>query len=311
MRDQDQGITPDDTTRRGFLAGASTVAAIALLAEPSGTLARAADVKDAHEFVDIPVGVDDVILGARMIGSGETIVVLPSLARGALDFDPLARQLAAGGYRVISINPRGIGGSWTSVASLQHSVLQTYADDTAAVIRELGLNKIHLLGHAAGNRIARVVATQHPGIIQTLILCAAGGGTPSPKALAGLQTVTNPNATASEIRKTTKEVFFAPHSDPRPWYLGWYPVPGAPELTSGIGVDFSKFEGGAGKPMLIVQGKSDIVAPPKIGHELRAKYGPRITVHDIRGAGHAMIIEKTGEVSATILRFLAKHRIAH
>ena len=179
------------------------------------------------------------------------------------------------------------------------------------MIRQFTRQKVHLLGHAAGNRIARVVATQHPDAIQTLILCAAGGGTPSPTALAGLQTVTNPNATAAEIRAATKRVFFAPHSNPRPWYLGWYPVPGAQELTAGIGVDFSKFEGGANKPMLIVQGKSDIVAPPAVGHELRAKYGSRITVHDIAGAGHAMIIEKTGEVATTILHFLANHRIRH
>jgi pimeloyl-ACP methyl ester carboxylesterase len=312
MREQDQPIVQGDSTRRRFLTGASAVAAIGLLAEPPGSLARAANAKEvAHDYVDIPVNVGDVILGARTTGSGETIVILPSLARGALDFDPLARLLAVGGYRVISIDPRGIGGSWTSVSVLQHSTLQTYADDTVALISQLRLKKVHLLGHAAGNRIARVVATQHPEIIQTLILCAAGGGTPSPKALAGLQTVTNPNATAAEIRQTTKEVFFAPQSDPRPWYLGWYPVPGAQELTSGIGVDFSKFEGGANKPMLIIQGKSDIVAPPKIGHELRAKYGPRITVHDIAGAGHAMIIEKTAEVATLILRFLTKHRIRH
>ena len=63
------------------------------------------------DFVDIPINVGEVILGARMTGSGETIVILPSLARGALDFDPLARLLAVAGYRVISIEPRGIGGA--------------------------------------------------------------------------------------------------------------------------------------------------------------------------------------------------------
>ncbi len=312
MAYQDLLVERADTTRRRFLTGVSAVAAIGVLGEPPGASAHAREAKlIVPDFVDIPINVGEVILGARMTGSGETIVILPSLARGALDFDPLARLLAVAGYRVISIEPRGIGGSWAPLSALQHTTLQTYADDTLAVIRHFKRKKVHLLGHAAGNRIARVVATQHPEAIQTLILCAAGGGTPSPRALAGLQTVTNPNSTAAEIRNTTKEVFFAPHSDPRPWYLGWYPVPGAQELTAGIGVDFSKFEGGGNKPMLIVQGKSDIVAPPTVGHDLRAKYGPRITVHDIAGAGHAMIIEKTGEVATTILQFLAKHRIRH
>ncbi len=273
------------------------------------TLGR--ETRSVLQFVDTPVNVGEVILGTRTVGSGETIVILPSLARGALDFDPLARLLAVAGYRAIAIDPRGIGRSWAPLSALQHATLHTYADDTLAVIRHFRLQKVHLLGHAAGNRIARVVATEHPGLVQTLILCAAGGGTPSPKALKGLQTVTDPNSTAAQIRHTTKDIFFAPRSDPQPWYLGWYPVGGQPELAGGIGVDFSKFEGGGNRPMLIVQGKSDIVAPPSVGHGLRAKYGPRVTVHDVAGAGHAMIIEKTKEVAATIVRYLAQHRIRH
>jgi len=158
------------------------------------------------DFVVSPIDVGEVILGARAIGSGETIVILPSLARGALDFDPLALRLAVAGYRVISIDPRGIGGSWAPPSALQHTTLQTYADHTLAVIRHFTRHKVHLLGHAAGNRIASVVATQHPEAIRTLILGAAGGGTPSPTAFAGPQTVTNPNATAAEIRSARRSV---------------------------------------------------------------------------------------------------------
>ncbi len=312
MGRQDRHIERCDTTRRRFLTGVSAVAAAGVLGAPPVASARAPKAKAAAlAFVDSPIDVGEVILGARATGSGETIMILPSLARGALDFDPLARLVALGGYQVISIDPRGVGRSWAPSSALANTTLQTYADDTVAVIQHLKLKKVHLLGHAAGNRIARVVATQHPELVQTVTLCAAGGGTPSPTALAGLQTVTNPNATAAEIRTTTKDVFFAPHSDPRPWYLGWYPIGGAQELKGGIGVDFSKFEGGGQAPMLVVQGKSDIVAPPKIGHDLKAKYGSRVTVHDVAGAGHAMIIEKPGEVATTILRFLSKHPIRH
>jgi pimeloyl-ACP methyl ester carboxylesterase len=118
--------------------------------------------------------------------------------------------------------PRGIDRSSAPLSSLRHAALQTDADDTQALIRRLKLGKIHLLGHTAGNRIARVLAAQHPEIIQTMILCAAGGGTPSPRVLQGLRTVTNPNAIAAQIRTTRKAIFCAPHSEPRPWYLGWY-----------------------------------------------------------------------------------------
>ncbi len=301
------------TTRRRFLTRASATAAAGLLAGPVSASAGAvrASSTSSLAFADTAVDAGEVILAARSIGSGEPIVILPSLGRGALDFDPLARLLAAGGHRVISIDVRGIGRSWAPPSTIQNATLQTYADDALAVIRHFGLRKVHLLGHAAGNRVARVIATDHPDTTQTLILCAAGGGTPSPKALQGLQTVTDPISTAAQIRATTKAVFFAPSSDPRPWYVGWYPQGGRQQLLSGGQVDFTKYEGGGKAPILVVQGKDDIVAPPANGHNLRTKYGSRVTVHDISAAGHAMIIEKPAEVATTITRYLAKHRIRH
>ena len=121
MAHQDPHVGRADTTRRRFLTGVSAVAAIGVLSESSGASADAREAKiTVPDFVEISVDVGEVILGARVIGSGsgETIVILPSLARGALDFDPLARRLAVAGYRVISIDPRGIGGSWAPSSAL-------------------------------------------------------------------------------------------------------------------------------------------------------------------------------------------------
>ena len=51
-------------------------------------------------------------------GEGPTIVLLPSLGRGATDFDPIAKRLADAGFRVLRPQPRGIGqstGPWQGV----------------------------------------------------------------------------------------------------------------------------------------------------------------------------------------------------
>ena len=42
-------------------------------------------------------------------GKGPRIVLLPSLARGATDFDEIAPIIAAAGFRVLRPQPRGIG----------------------------------------------------------------------------------------------------------------------------------------------------------------------------------------------------------
>ncbi len=277
---------------------------------PARAGARGSRAASSPRFRDVVVKAGEVILAVRTIGKGEPIVIHPSLARGARDFDPLALRLSESGYRVISFDPRGIGQSWAPTSALEGRDLHAYGDDMLAVIEHFGYERVHVFGHAYGNRVARTLATDHPERTQTVILCACGGGIPTPEVVAGLSKVTDPATSAAEIRKVTKAVFFAPGSDPRPWYVGWYAVAGRAEQLSVVRTDFSAIEGGGDAPMLIVQGKDDVVAPPAIGHDLRRRFGRRITVRDLDGAGHAMIIEKTDAVARGTLAFLAKHPIA-
>ena len=50
-----------------------------------------------------------------------------------------------------------------------------HAADVAAMIRQLNLGKVHLLGHSRGGAVAVNVARQAPDLIRTLILEDAGG----------------------------------------------------------------------------------------------------------------------------------------
>jgi pimeloyl-ACP methyl ester carboxylesterase len=64
-------------------------------------------------------------------GNGPSIVLLPSLGRGAGDFDPIAERLAAAEFRALRPQPRGIGqstGPWDKLT------LEDLAADIAAVI---------------------------------------------------------------------------------------------------------------------------------------------------------------------------------
>ena len=44
-------------------------------------------------------------------GKGDAVLTHPSLGLPASDFEDLGNRVVAAGYRVILINPRGIGGS--------------------------------------------------------------------------------------------------------------------------------------------------------------------------------------------------------
>ena len=51
----------------------------------------------------------DVRIEILAQGDGPLVVLLPSLGRGAQDFDWIAERLAQAGYRVLRPQPRGIG----------------------------------------------------------------------------------------------------------------------------------------------------------------------------------------------------------
>ena len=102
------------------------------------------------------------------LGSGEAVVLLPSFARSAADFNALARALAEAGYRTLALQPRGIEGS--ALGGLDPS-LRDYAADIVAMLEAEGVDRAKaVVGHAYGNRVARVFAVHFPDRVQKLVL---------------------------------------------------------------------------------------------------------------------------------------------
>src|SRR5258707_8918423 len=91
------------------------------------------DIQTAHEptVARIIVRGPDVTIEGLAQGHGPCIVLLPSLGRGASDFDPIAARLARAGFRVLRPQPRGIGESRGPMTGID---LHDCAADIAAVI---------------------------------------------------------------------------------------------------------------------------------------------------------------------------------
>ena len=94
------------------------------------------------------------------------------------DFDELSQRLARSGYQTVLPEPRGIG---SSAGPLEGITLHDVAGDVAAVIEALGGGSVIVVGHAFGNRVARVVATDHPLLVKHVVLLACGGAVPMPE----------------------------------------------------------------------------------------------------------------------------------
>ncbi len=135
-------------------------------------------------------------------GQGDVVVLLPGGGLNVSYMEGLAQSLSKAGYRVVRINPQGAG---TSKSAVDAVTLRDLAGDVAGVIEALDVGPVHVTGHAFGNRVARMLAADHPELVRSVILLAAGGKVAAtPEADAALEVVFSPTATDEEYLASMK-----------------------------------------------------------------------------------------------------------
>jgi 3-oxoadipate enol-lactonase len=250
----------------------------------------------------LPVAYDDR-------GSGAPLVLLHPF--------PLARDTWAGfadalatRHRVIAVDARGFGESPPAPAGKGFS-LADLADDLAALLGELGIDRATLLGMSMGGYTALAFAARHAQRLAGLILADTRAAADSPETRASRE------AALSTIRR----------EGPVAYLVGSLPrllSPGAPpalayhlraraelraaSLTAGIEAlrdrpDRTPELGAIRCPTLVVCGESDQVTPAA---EMRrmAEAIPGATFVPIADAGHLAHVEAPGAFERAVSRFL-------
>lgn len=237
----------------------------------------------------------------KIAGEGHTVVVLPSLGRSVEDFRDLGARLAANGYRVLMPEPRGIG---KSVGPTHKLTLHDLAGDVAAVIRAAGKAPATVIGHAFGNRIARAAATNHPELVNRVVLIAAGGYKPiEPEIRQALMNCFNEELPRKDRLAAIKLAFFADGNDPALWESGWFRDVAAYQTEANTATPASEWLAGGRAKILVLQGAEDTVAPPENSEHLLKEYGDRVRVIEIQKAGHALLPEQPEAIAKAILDF--------
>ncbi len=238
-------------------------------------------------------------------GEGPVIVLLPSLGRGAEDFDAIAVRLMQAGYRVLRPQPRGIGESRAPLAGIN---LHDYAADVAAVIESDKRGPAFVVGHAFGNRVARMLATDRPELVSAVGLVAANiGKAPStPAVREAIRNSANPALPEEERLKALQFAFFAPGNDPRVWLKGWYPDVLAAERAAGDLTSREEDFAAGQAPILYLQPAHDPLAHVEDAKAYQEQFGRRVTVVVIERASHAVIVEQPGAVSAALIDYARK-----
>jgi pimeloyl-ACP methyl ester carboxylesterase len=109
-------------------------------------------------------------LAHEILGSGEPILLIHGVLV-ADAFRPLVQAAdLAGRYRVVVYHRRGAGGSDRVAPPF---TIGDQAADAAALVRELGIERAHIVGHSYGAAIALQLAVDAPEIAHTLTLLEA------------------------------------------------------------------------------------------------------------------------------------------
>lgn len=224
------------------------------------------------------------------------VVLLPSLGRPASDFDSLAISLTMAGFICHPVEPRR---TWEPAPSLAE-----IADHVAAYLDSLGIVRAHIIGHAFGNRLARMVAARHPGRVDALVLLACGGYVEMDEAIAAsllacFDTALDSSAHLDHVRRA----FFAPGNDAAVWATGWTAEVAAYQRAAVRATRRADWWDATASRVLVIQAMQDVIAVPENGRRYDADH-PEVTLVEIEGAGHAMLPEQPERIASEVLQFL-------
>ncbi|NKC16188.1 MAG: alpha/beta fold hydrolase [Gammaproteobacteria bacterium] len=104
-------------------------------------------------------------LYCEVMGAGPPLVICHGLFGSGTNWRTLAKALAAH-YQVHLLDARNHGRS-------AHADSMSYGDmalDLIATLKQLGLSKVHLIGHSMGGKTAMVVALTAPHLVRSLVI---------------------------------------------------------------------------------------------------------------------------------------------
>jgi len=279
----------------------SALAAIALaltIMTPIITDASAADHKRTRELVRY----SDVTIDVITEGAGPLIILLPSRGRDSEDYDEVAQGIAENGFRVLRPQPRGIG---QSAGPMTNVTLHDFARDIAAVIKHYGGPAV-IVGHAYGNWVARMTATDHPDLVRGVVIAAAAAKKYPPELSVAVTKSGDTSLPREERLKYLRGTFFASGNDPAIWLDGWHAEASESQRLAGLATKQAEWWSAGKVPLLDLQADNDPFHPIERMNELKDELGDRVSVVVIKNASHALLPEQPKAVVEAIVAWVRK-----
>jgi pimeloyl-ACP methyl ester carboxylesterase len=226
------------------------------------------------------VPVDGFELYYESEGDGEPLLLIPGFASGRSlwqkQVGPLARH-----FRVISFDPRGVAQSDKPDGEQTIGLL---ADDVAALLNFLRIERAHIVGVSFGGFVAQEFALRYPQMTQRLVLCCTSFGgpnhvVPEPQIM---NDIMQPRA-AGDVSEDMYRV----------------------QLQAAVKFNVEDRLAAIKSPTLIVSGDADVIVPVQNSYNL-ARQIPNAELRLVSGGGHTFFIEQADEFNQVLTEWLLR-----
>ena len=254
-----------------------------------------------------------------VVGEGDAVLLVNGLGSPAAGWALQVKALAPH-FRVVTFDNRGIGESDLPPDPV-YSMGQL-ADDAATLLRQLKIERAHVIGASMGGTIAQEMALRHPKLVRSLVLACTWVN-------ADARFLATIGAWAALSRRVPVEERFRHVLYPwiySPAFFGKkenieqafqralaYPHQSKPEAIDRQARGILEWNGTRVKrlaeikaPALVLVGKDDILTPPTFSKDVAR--GIKKARMVVLPGGHAFFLEEAELFNRTVIRFLKSVR---
>jgi pimeloyl-ACP methyl ester carboxylesterase len=251
-------------------------------------------------------------------GSGSAVVLLHAFPMDSSLWAAQRSALAGAGYRVITPDLPGFGGS---APSPDEPSVEVMADAVVGLLDHLGIERAVVGGLSMGGYVTMALLRHHPDRLSAIILADTKAGADTPEAAANRETVAAavesagtaagiadgmlPNLLGATTRESRPDVV----ATVRRW-IGAQPVAGVAWAQRAMAVrpDSSADIAAFGRPVLVLYGEQDTISPEgdaRAMADAARSGGSATTVVEIPAAGHLSAVEDPDAVTRALRSWLA------
>jgi 3-oxoadipate enol-lactonase len=243
-------------------------------------------------------------------GDGPPVMLLHGwFASADMNWLGVYGDLAAAGYRVLAMDHRGHG---RGLRPLVRFRLADCADDTAAVLHELGVAPAIVVGYSMGGAITQLLARDHPEVASAIILSGTAQHWQEPELrntwrAMGLITASLSTAPRAILARSLKQLGLSGRNPAITAWLMSEITRHSPRDMGDAGRELGRFDsrpwlGQVRVPAAVVVTSNDGAVPPRKQHELAKALNAQVFEAPI---DHLEIVGRTDVYNPVLLEALA------